>query len=371
VTNHERIKNYINETQDLSDGGFCYKDVLDVAITILDATPEGKSYAVLKFLQVFCSPIGVDISDVTDFRTGDPRKSTKKDEVIKEWKFNLTENIDISSNRNPMSVEEIRLNNHVNSCRKVMTEDYSEVVKFLSIELSKHEEKPYEWPYSIRDSVNWLKDDLRKGNSLAQAENVLTIAGAILKYAIDNNMDQLCFEAVRLIMDWGGVYYPQGVRRGNQEKIEELHRNHTLLEKVITEYHLFLNEKIDNVTLMNAGWTKVWSVMFPEKFIMFDSRVSYAFSKLLAKFCNSDKKENGYYEYPILLGYRQIKQENRNVDGFRSINGNPEYWARSMVVSSHILKLCLLHAQIEKLNISRYDPPSLRSIEARLFMMGA
>lgn len=371
MTNHERIKNHIEKTQCFSDGGFHYKDVLDVANAILDTTPAGKSYAVLKFLQVFCTPVGVDKSAVTDFCTGDPRKYTELDDVRKEWQFNLAKHINTSSNWESMSAEEASLNNHVNSFCNTMPTDYSEVVKFLSTELSKHEEKSYEWSYSIRDSVNWLKDDLRKGKSLSQAENVLTIAGAILKHAIDNNMDQLCFESIRLIMDWGGVYYPQGVRKGNQEKIEELHREHILLEKVIAEYHLFINEKIDNITLMNAGWTKVWSVMFPEKFIMFDSRVSFAFTNLLAKFCKSDNKENGYYAYPALLDYRQIKQEPRSVDGFHSINGNPKYWARSMVVSSRILKLCLSYAQVERLDISRYDPPSLRSIEARLFMMGA
>ncbi len=368
MNNHERIKNYIDKTQYFSDRNFCYKDVLKVSNTILESTSySGKTYAVLKFLQIFCTPEHVDKYDITCFCTGDPRQCKKIHDVKNNWQFNLKKNINNSSSFESMNT----LGDHVNSLCNVMPTDYSEFVKFLSSELSTHEEKHYEWCYSIRDSVNWLQDDLRQGNTLSQAENVLAIAGSRLKHAIDNNMEQLCFESIRLIMDWGGVYYPQGIRKGNQGKIEKFHHEHILLEKVIAEYRIFINGNIDNISLMNAGWTKVWSVMFPEKFIMFDSRVSFAFTNLLAKFCENDNKKNGCYVYPNKLGYRQIKQGHRCVDGFRSINNNPKYWAKSMIVSSHILKLCLSYAQAERLDISRYNPPSLRSIEARLFMMGA
>jgi len=122
---------------------------------------------------------------------------------------------------------------------------------------------------------------------------------------------------------------------------------------------------------MNSGWTKAWSVLFPEKYIMFDSRVSFAFTKLLDQFCQNEVKKNGFYIFPSELGYRQIKQGNRNVEGFHSVNGNPKYWAKSMIVTSHILNSCLSYADVRNVNISRYEPRSLRSVEARLFMMGA
>jgi hypothetical protein len=371
MTNHQTLNSYIINNTKLSNRQFQYKDVLKIANEVLVSSLPGKSYATLKFLQVYCTPVIEEISEASSFRHGDPRNFEEIDAVKKNWFFRMSNNNELTQQSMPKDfMDKISLDN-TNRSNTVKPNGYSALIKFLTNELSKYDEKEYEWSYSIRDNVDWINNSLLKGNSLTNAQKVLTIAGAILKYSIDNADEQLCFESVRLIMDWGGVYYPRGQRKGNKDKVTEYYKNNTLLERISMEYQLFLNERTDNIILMNAGWTKVWSVLFPDRFIMFDSRVSFAIAQLFANFCNYEKAETGYYQLPLEIGFKQIKQGRRSVDGFQNVNSKPKDWANSMIISSKILRECLSYAQIEETNISRYNSNDLRSIEARLFMMGA
>ena len=369
MSNHSQIYDYIKENPKSLSSEFGYRDVHSIATRILTSTGPGKAYATLKFLQNYCALVTTGISSGPDFFNGDPRKFEKLKNVKSEWNFKLTnkENLNTTAVKRASKIKPGKLNMSKPETSEV---NYSDFVVYLTNELSRFTEKSYTWKYSIRDRVDWLNDDLRKGETLLQAQKALTSAGAILKYALDNNNQQLCFESVRSIMDWGGVYYPQGPRHGNKDNVEALHEKNILLENIACNYQKFRIEKVDKITLMNAGWTKVWSVLFPDQFVMFDSRVSFAFTKFLAAYCQDKGKTKGYFSFPSELGYRQIRQGKRDVQGFRNINNDPIYWSQSMLITSHILKSCLGYAKVKGVDISRYEPNSLRSVEARLFMMG-
>jgi hypothetical protein len=369
MNNQDKIREYIKNNPNCLNANFGYFDVLKVAKRILDATDTGKNYATLRFLQEYCTPVNISESSFSDFLSGDPRKYSKLGNVRNEWIFVLSEKSVISNN-----VSNLRSSNNseiISSKADISTSDYSGLILFIVDKLSKHNEPTYRWSFSVKDRIDWLNDDLRKGDTLIQSNKVLTIAGSILKYALDCYNEKLCFEAVRLIMDWGGVYYPLGPRNGNQKKIEELYKNKLLLEKVLCDYYRLSNESTKNIIFMNAGWTKVWSVLFPNRFIMFDSRVSFAITNLLCSYCKNGEMVNDYYAFPLKLEYRQIRQNHRYVDGFYAVNNNPVNWAKSMIVSSRILISCLSYSHVQGINISRYEPDCLRSVEARLFMMGA
>ena len=369
MNNQDKIKEYIKKNPDCLNSMFGYSDVLKIAKSILDATYTGKIYATLKFLQNYCTPVNVSQLSASDFFSRDPREYSELDSVRNEWMFVMAGDAVIDN-----SVSSSKSTNDseiISNDSDFSTSDYSGFIMFLVNKLSKYNEPEYRWSFSIKDRIDWLNDDLRKGDTLIQSDKVLTIAGSSIKYALDYHNEELCFEAVRLIMDWGGVYYPQGPRSGNQKNVEELYRKNLLLESVFCDYHRLSNESTKNIVLMNAGWTKVWSVLFPNKFIMFDSRISFAFTKLLDSYCNNSDMVNGSYSFPSELEYRQIRQGHRYVPGFHAVNNSPNKWSKSMIVASHILSSCLSYSYVQGINISRYDPRCLRSVEARLFMMGA
>ncbi len=250
---------------------------------------------------------------------------------------------------------------------------YDDFIHFLVNKLGTHSEPRYTWKYKIQCHTNWLPSHLRTGSSLAAAGQVLSIAGSEMSKAIASGDGVLCYECVEVIMDWGGVYYPVGPRKGNKGAVDKLHASGLLLTSLIDDYNHLKMGAATKVSLMNAGWTKVWAALRPDDFVIFDSRVSFAFSKLLKEYCDlkcSQKDSAGYYDFAKSLGYRQIKQGHRKVEGFKSINGNPVCWAHSMLLVSDILKSCLAYAKGVEIDICRYSSKTLRSLEARLFIMG-
>jgi hypothetical protein len=250
---------------------------------------------------------------------------------------------------------------------------YYGFVRFIVERLSTHREQSYAWSYSIKDPVDWLHSRLLTGEDLLSAGKTLSIAGHVMHGAINSKDQDLCYECVRLIMDWGGVYYSTGQRQGNEKSVSDLHLECVLLEKIICDYQRLSIGKPKNINLMNAGWTKVWAVLCPDDFVIFDSRVSFAFSKLLKEYCDlscPQKDNSGNYNFANDLGYRQIKQSHRDVAGFKAVNANAAHWASSMLLVSDILKSCLAYANVIGVDICRYSPKNLRSLEARLFVMG-
>jgi hypothetical protein len=235
---------------------------------------------------------------------------------------------------------------------------YDDFIHFLVDKLDAHSEPNYTWKYKIQCHTNWLPSHLRTGSSLAAAGQVLSIAGSEISKAIASGDRILCYECVEVIMDWGGVYYPVGPRKGNKGTVDKLHVSGLLLTSLIDDYSHLKMGAATKVSLMNAGWTKVWAALRPDDFVIFDSRVSFAFSKLLKEYCDlkcPQKDGKGYYSFANSLGYKQISQDRRAVPGFKAINGNPACWAQSMLLVSDILKSCLAFAKGVEIDICRYD----------------
>ena len=113
---------------------------------------------------------------------------------------------------------------------------YYGFVRFIVERLSTHREQSYAWSYSIKDPVDWLHSRLLTGEDLLSAGKTLSIAGHVMHGAINSKDQDLCYECVRLIMDWGGVYYSTGQRQGNEKSVSDLHLECVLLEKIICDY---------------------------------------------------------------------------------------------------------------------------------------
>jgi len=75
---------------------FNYKDIFKIATDTLDVTYSGETYATLKFLQKFCNPLKVEISKISDFKTGDPRDFYDLESVKNEWEYKIAKEIKIA-----------------------------------------------------------------------------------------------------------------------------------------------------------------------------------------------------------------------------------------------------------------------------------
>ncbi len=96
MTNHQTLNSYIINNTKLSNRQFQYKDVLKIANEVLVSSLPGKSYATLKFLQVYCTPVIEEISEASSFRHGDPRNFEEIDAVKKNWFFRMSNNNELT-----------------------------------------------------------------------------------------------------------------------------------------------------------------------------------------------------------------------------------------------------------------------------------
>ena len=118
---------------------------------------------------------------------------------------------------------------------------------------------------------------------------------------------------------------------------------------------------------MNAGWTKVWAVLFPDRFIMYDSRVA----SVLCRFLRSYLDDNGVAHAPPEIALRQLVRDGpRHVPGLGHVYHRPRYHAASMSLASRI---CL--ALLDVANTSQdgevrwWRGMTLRQFEAAVFML--
>jgi hypothetical protein len=231
--------------------------------------------------------------------------------------------------------------------------------------LAQRNDPGYHWKFHIQDHPQWLPR--QEGNTLEEAEAVLNAARLELCRALTQNNAEAAFHAVRAIMDWGKVYYPQGPHGGNQEQVQGLFAAGTLLAYLRADIENLALGNYGRVYLLNnawSGWTKVWAVYFNERFIMYDSRVGCAFCSMYADFVANG---NGHIE-----GIRQIVEAGetkRYVPNIETAR-NPGQKSTAMAIASAVLQEVLRRAE-------GADPHpwfhgfSLRKLESRLFMLGA
>ncbi len=234
-----------------------------------------------------------------------------------------------------------------------------------------NQDTEYHWSYSLRDKVQGIDSNLMKGDTLEAATELLTALGKQLHEALAVKDDLTAFNAIRAIMDWGKVYYPQGPRSMNQEKVKGLFESGRLIEEVSHNWAAIQSSNFTQVTLMNSGWTKVWAVLGNEHYIMLDDRVCATFGRYITDFTQqySDFSVN---EAATALGFYQTGfAKTRRVNDIPRIHSRPHIWVKSMLVVAKYLKAVVDKSFYDGCN--RYDNKvdELRFCEAQLFMRGA
>lgn len=249
-----------------------------------------------------------------------------------------------------------------------------ELVQFICNQLDEREAPEYKWKFNIRDRVDWLDQGNYSGNTFHEAATVLDCAAEKFRHSLVENNYQKLFETIRFIMDWGGVYYPQGPRRGNQASIEQFLDTLPALLKIVKDNNDRIRKRnYSEITRMNAGWTKVWAALYPDELVMLDSRVSKAFFSLVRSFLETRGITDRFLDvFPDTYQAVYNNDDNRSVVGFRCVSHQyPHNWARSMMFVSRVLVNVVALANEQNVDIFGGNPHTLRGLEARLFMEGA
>ena len=166
------------------------------------------------------------------------------------------------------------------------------------------------------------------------------------------------------ILDWGRV------TRGNVERLRILDREAlSTFERASRQLDPLSADtnRLDEVTYINAGWTKLYSLML-DRFPIYDSRVSGTLGYLVLTYCI----ERDLNRVPRLLrfGIAPARGRNRNPSlcswRFPQLCSNSRRWAECNLWAAWILgEVCN-----EGSFVSVPRRHRLRAIEAALFMIG-
>ena len=181
-------------------------------------------------------------------------------------------------------------------------------------------------------------------------------------------------DAVLEILQWGGV------TRGNEETLNCLGKNAlpTFVETAgLLDPSRADTQRLDQIKLMNAGWTKVYALMLDDVPI-YDSRVGAATGYLVQQYCRCRQRQTvpkllRFAWGPARLSPQRQEQHNRNPSwenlkfprlSYGSIGSRK--WAECNVWAAWVLGEVCSEGQFGKL-ASKHQ---LRAIEAALFMIG-
>jgi hypothetical protein len=243
--------------------------------------------------------------------------------------------------------------------------DFWGFITHLDASLSGMKDPGYAWNFTIRNPPKWLTVPAT-GTTLPEAAAVLDAAANQAWQAISQGNANLLLDAIRVIMDWGKVWYPQGPRTGNEATVTEMATAGTLLPTVRADLAALLAGRWSAMTLMNSGWTKVWAALCPERAIIFDSRVSKCLAENLATYLAGRP-------LPESLAFRQTvpSTDRRHIPGLPVATSGSQR-AQATGVASAIVHALVQYARQIGPGPGRWHAGlSARELEARLFMLGA
>ena len=228
----------------------------------------------------------------------------------------------------------------------------------------------YNWNFRYTDPIT---QNIIHGNSFLQSKDALTSLSIGLRAAFETKNKDGIYNFSLAICKWGGVIYGNGQRLKNNKHLLFNLYSQTQIAMVGDEVN---DERTENVFNMNAGFTKIYSLLF-DNLIIYDSRVGAALGLLVKNYCIS----NNLPGIPASLlfswapgneGSNQINPKNRNpgvINGqvFPNFSNRPHIQTQSMLRASWLIeKLVSENQQIPGDNISE----KMRAIEAALFMIG-
>ena len=236
---------------------------------------------------------------------------------------------------------------------------FNEFINYLNAEFKKNADVEFRCKYSLdaENWVSWLDPALLSGESLESNLKMQLLCSEVLKQAMEDGDEERCFEVVRVAMDWGGVYYCRGVRKGNQKVVEKLYREHELLNTLRRNYIHIKNWDLELLDFFSSGWSIVWYMMDRDNLMIMSSRKVYALNKVLKAF----KEERGYETLPVCLDFGQLVYQgnSRFIDGVRYV-----YTKKGKLV---LLKKCIRVLSAIK---ERGDFSTNKQLDDLLFIMG-
>ena len=208
-------------------------------------------------------------------------------------------------------------------------------------------------------------------------ENELNMLSKNLREEYKNKNIEDVFKYSSKICKWGGVL--GGEKSGNLKTLIE--NKSSLLEKYKnTEIAMCSNnandEKLTDIFNMNAGFTKIYSLLF-DRLIIYDSRVGAALCKLVKDYCsikriNKIPNELKFGWSKPKEGSHALNPKNRNPgsvgkDEFPNFNLRPKLntHSKSMLRASWLIEKFISSTK-GKDNLSK----KMREFEAALFMIG-
>lgn len=234
-----------------------------------------------------------------------------------------------------------------------------EFIDYLNAELKRYKGVEFRCKYSLdaENWVSWLNPSLYSGESLESNHEMQERCSAVLRRALEEGNEELCFEVVRVAMDWGGVYYCRGVRKGNQKVVERLYREHDLLNALRRNYDHIRNRDLELLDFFSSGWSIVWYMLDRENLMILSSRKVYALNKALMAF----RSERGYEAVPASLDFGQLVYQGsqRYIEGVRYV-----YTKQGKLV---LLKKCVRVLSALK---ERGDFSTNKQLDDLLFLMG-
>lgn len=236
---------------------------------------------------------------------------------------------------------------------------YSDFVAFLNQAMKAHAGTEFHCRYALAQEnwVAWVPPTHTGGESREANGLMRTLCSEKLFEAMEKDDADLCFEVVRVAMDWGGVYYNRGVRKGNKAVVEKLHRDGELLPALRRNLIHIQNKDLELLDHFTSGWSIIWYLMDMENLIIVSSRKVYALNKVLEDF----RQQRGLEDLPACVNFGQLVYQ-----------GSPRYLDGVRYVYAKNGKLVLYKKFIRVVGSLRAlgDFPTSREIDDLLFIMG-
>lgn len=239
----------------------------------------------------------------------------------------------------------------------------------VAAHLATQSDPGYAWKFALRDPPEWVPHELRKGNTLDEASKLLALAGDRLRSAVAARDNREVCSAVQVIMDWGQVWYRRGLRNGNNQNVQALEKATVLANRLLANLQAVANRDFPSVTLMNAGWTKVFACANDDgRYIMYDSRVSSWFARRVLDYEASQQDQSRDLRFAL----RQTSSSGKRfIPGYPTCTNSSEKWAESMVNASTVVhEVIQLGAEDSQFRSAWFSQFSPRELEARLFTLG-
>lgn len=234
----------------------------------------------------------------------------------------------------------------------------------------------YDWRYSYRDPHTGEK---HTGSSFDESERVLSVLSKKLKKAVAERNSTEASYCCQIVLDWGGVLGSS--KKGNKRKLESFdgalagYLAETKLlfdsrEARLTNKYLVLTEGKSFDVVMNAGFTKIYSILC-EDFIIYDGRVGAALGLLVREFL---EHQNDSKVLPDELAFHYGRAKNSKVKRNPS-RGSLKFPGLSSSSPAHIrsnLKANWILQDLSQRGAGKFSTLKnpLRGIEAALFMIG-